>query len=79
MNIAKYTYISPYSSPIQVGRLDPSSVEDNTKEESMQTDKETLSLASQEQQLKELQIVENSTKEKRGDLSVSSSSLDLYA
>ena len=31
MNVAQYTFQSPYSSPVQVGRLDPASVkEENT-------------------------------------------------
>jgi len=28
MNVAKYTFQSPYSSPVQVGRLDPSSTKE---------------------------------------------------
>ena len=28
MNVAQYTFQSPYSSPVQVGRLDPSSVKE---------------------------------------------------
>jgi len=30
MQIAQYTFQSPYPSPIQVGRLDPNSLKDNT-------------------------------------------------
>ncbi|QOP46590.1 hypothetical protein [Sulfurimonas paralvinellae] len=29
MQVAQYTFRSPYPSPVQVGRLDPSSVKDN--------------------------------------------------
>ena len=31
MNIAQYTFQSPYPNPIQVGRLDPSSVKEEGK------------------------------------------------
>lgn len=30
MNVAQYTFQSPYSSPVQTGRLDPSSVKEET-------------------------------------------------
>jgi hypothetical protein len=30
MNVASYTFQSPYSSPVQVGRLDPSSTKEET-------------------------------------------------
>lgn len=30
MNVASYTFQSPYSSPVQVGRLDPSSTKQET-------------------------------------------------
>ena len=33
MNVAQYTFQSPYSSPLQVGRLDPSSVKEEAKAE----------------------------------------------
>jgi len=31
MNVAKYTFQSPSSSPVQVGKLDPSSVKEEQK------------------------------------------------
>lgn len=33
MNVAQYTFQSPYSSPLQVGRLDPSSVKEEEEGE----------------------------------------------
>ena len=78
MNIAKYTFISPYSSPIQVGRLDPSSVEESSSD-IMKQNEQPPSLASQEQQLKELQIVDRSVKENTTSIVPISFSLDIYA
>ena len=37
MQVAQYTFQSPYSSPVQVGRLDPSSVENDSSSKSSQT------------------------------------------
>jgi hypothetical protein len=37
MQVAQYTFQSPYSSPIQVGRLDPSSLQDDSASKSSQT------------------------------------------
>ena len=34
MNVAQYTFQSPYSSPLQVGRLDPSSVKEEAEDTS---------------------------------------------
>ncbi len=34
MQVAKYTFQSPYPSPIQVGRLDPNSLKDDTAKNS---------------------------------------------
>jgi hypothetical protein len=76
MNIAKYTFISPYPNPVQVGRLDPSSVE---KDES-QKPKETQNIPAfgeKEQKLKEAMLIA-----KRDDANLMAStafSLDTYA
>ena len=45
MNVAQYTFQSPYSSALQVGRLDPSSVKEEAKEE---TEESTSATTSQE-------------------------------
>jgi len=44
MNVASYNFQSPYSSPVQVGRLDPSSVKkEDTEAKTEQNAKETQS------------------------------------
>ena len=51
MNVAQYTFQSPYSSPVQVGRLDASSVKEeeststSTSQQSAPVVNETLSSA----------------------------------
>ena len=51
MNVTQYTFQSPYSSPVQVGRLDPSSVKEEestpvaTSQQSAPVVNETLSSA----------------------------------
>jgi len=69
MDVAQYTFQSPYSSPVQVGRLDPNSVKNSNSQQSFNPQSETQQKA---------QSVENSLKQ---DVSptVSSNKLDLYA
>jgi hypothetical protein len=44
MNVASYNFQSPYSSPVQVGRLDPSSVkQENESTKTQQSAKENQS------------------------------------
>ncbi|WP_457750074.1 hypothetical protein [Sulfurimonas sp.] len=75
MNVAKYTFQSPYSSPVQVGRLDPSSVKDTS---SSGSDTSSL-LQSSNQTLQEAKQVESSLKSDVKPLVSSSNSLDTYA
>lgn len=72
MNIAQYTFQSPYPSPIQVGRLDPSSVKNSSNED-------TSFFNASNQTLKEAQTFENSLKNEVKPAVESSNSLDIYA
>ena len=73
MNVAQYTFKSPYPSPIQVGRLDPSSV----KNSSANNDASLLNAGNQT--LQKAQTFENSLKSEVKPAVASSNSLDLYA
>jgi len=72
MQVAKYTFQSPYPSPVQVGRLDPNSLKDESSKNSSQ------SLSIQNEVEQKAQSVENSLKR---DVSptVSTNKLDIYA
>ena len=78
MNIAKYTFISPYPSPIQVGKLDPSSVKESDTQTADKT-KEITSFSSQKQRLQELEIMDTSVKGSDKPATPVSFSLDTYA
>jgi len=48
MNVASYNFQSPYSSPVQVGRLDPSSVkQEDESTKTQQSEKETQTTKAQ--------------------------------
>jgi len=69
MQVAQYTFESPYSSPFQVGRLDPNSLKNNSVNQTFTSQNET------EQKAKQIQ---DSLKQ---DVTprVSTNKLDLYA
>ena len=73
MQIAQYTFQSPYPSPVQVGRLDPNSVKDNSAN-SNQPNPAALTNET-EQKAKNL---ESSLKQEVKP-TVSNNKLDLYA
>ena len=73
MNVVQYTFQSPYHSPIQVGRLDPSSV----KNSSANNDASLLNAGNQT--LQKAQTFENSLKSEVKPAVASSNSLDFYA
>ncbi|MEN4046741.1 hypothetical protein [Sulfurimonas sp. NWX367] len=75
MNIAQYTFQSPYPSPVQIGRLDPSSLKDSS---SSQSDTSSLLKASNET-LKKAQVLETSLKSEVKPSVSQSKSLDIYA
>jgi len=75
MNVAQYTFQSPYPSPVQVGRLDPSSV----KNSSSSTNDDASLLNASNQTLKKAQTFENSLKSEVKPVVASANSLDLYA
>jgi len=75
MNVAQYTFQSPYPSPVQVGRLDPSSVKNSSS--SANDDASLLNVSNQT--LKKAQTFENSLKSEVKPVVASSNSLDLYA
>jgi hypothetical protein len=72
MQVAKYTFQSPYPSPVQVGRLDPSSL----KDESTKNSSQDLNIPNETVQ--KAQTLQNSLK---GDVrpTVTSNRLDVYA
>lgn len=69
MQVAQYTFQSPYSSPIQLGRLDPNSVRNSNAEQSFTPQNETEQKAQQ---------IQSSLKEDVTP-SVSANRLDIYA
>jgi len=73
MQIAKYTFQSPYPSPVQVGRLDPSSLKENSANTN-QSDPAALTNET-EQKAKNLQ---SSLKEEVKP-TLSNNQLDIYA
>jgi len=75
MNVAQYTFQSPYSSPVQVGRLDPNSVKNSS---SGQSDTSSL-LQSSNQTLQEAKTVENSLRSDVKPVVPSARRLDTYA
>jgi len=76
MNIAKYTFISPYPSPIQVGHLDPSSVEDSSSKSGAET--ESLIKASN-QTLQKAEVVKEEISTEAKPVVSQNSVLDVYA
>ena len=74
MNVAQYTFQSPYSSPVQVGHLDPSSV----NKDSSQGDTSSL-LKSTNPTLSKAQSLESSLKSDVKPTVASADSLDVYA
>ncbi len=74
MNVAQYTFQSPYPSPVQVGHLDPNSV----KKDSSQGDAPSL-LQSTNQTLSEAKTFETSLKSDVKPTVSSADSLDVYA
>ena len=73
MQVAQYTFQSPYASSVQIGKLDPSSVEKD-KSSSSNGDMSALSKKVPEQLLK------NDTQEVKSiEPTVSNSLLDTYA
>jgi len=74
MNVAQYTFQSPYPSPVQVGRLDPNSV----KKDSSQGDTSSL-LKSTNPTLNEVKTFESSLKSDVKPTVASADSLDVYA
>jgi len=75
MNVAQYTFQSPYSSPVQVGRLDPNSLKDSSLS---QGDTSSL-LGSTNQTLNEAKVFESSQKSEVKPTVPTVNSLDLYA
>ncbi len=76
MNVAQYTFRSPYPSPVQVGHLDPNSVKDDSS--SVKGDASSL-LKSTNQTLTEAKTVESSLKSDVKPVISSAKSLDVYA
>jgi len=72
MKVAQYTFQSPYSSPVQVGRLDPNSVKDDSSKNSTQT------FNAPNETLQKAQSFE-STQKKDVQTSVTQNRLDIYA
>jgi len=75
MTIAKYDFISPYSSPVQVGRLDPSS----TKDSSASNGDSTSLLKSSNQTLQKAAEVKNEITSVAKPTVTQSAGLDVYA
>ena len=78
MEVSKYLFQSPSSSPVQVGRLDPSSKQESTKQEATKESTSTLpnetlkeAQSFQATQTQEVKPTVESTK--------SSNALDVYA
>ena len=57
MNVASYNFQSPYSSPVQVGRLDPSSVKQ--EDSSTKTEQSTKETKTESQSLESNPAVES--------------------
>jgi hypothetical protein len=74
MNVAQYTFQSPYPSPVQVGRLDPSSQNDN----SQSADTSSLLKATNQTEQK-AQMVQESIKSEAKPVVSTPALLDLYA
>ena len=75
MNVAQYTFQSPYPSPVQVGHLDPNSQKDNSKSSS---DTSSLMQATNQTAQKAQVVQESLTSEVKPNVATSTS-LDLYA
>lgn len=71
MQVAQYTYQSPSTSSIQVGRLDPSSVKDNSTNTTAQPPKSTNEALTRAQDFQ-------ATQTKEVTPTVNTNSIDLY-
>jgi len=74
MTIAKYDFISPYSSPVQVGRLDSSSLQNS----SSNGDDSSL-IKSSNQTLQKAEVVKNEITSEVKPTVAQSAGLDVYA
>lgn len=74
MNVAKYTFQSPYPSPVQVGRLDPNSTKERGTESS-----DSNFLAKTNQTLSDAQNFQASQKKEVTPSMDESRLLDTYA
>jgi hypothetical protein len=72
MQVAQYTYQSPSSSAVQVGKLDPSSVKDESKKSSAELPKATNETLSKAQGFQATQVQEVKP-------TVTATSIDTYA
>jgi len=73
MQVKQYIYQSPYSSPVQMGRVDPNSVKDES------TTKNSDTTFTQTQTQKEAQSFQSSAKEEVKPTVSSERTLDVYA
>jgi len=72
MQVAQYTYQSPSPSAVQVGKLDPSSVKDESAKSSVELPKATNETLSKAQSFKATQVQEVKP-------TVTATSIDTYA
>ena len=74
MTIAKYDFISPYSSPVQVGRLDSSSLQDSSSKGN-----DSSLVKSSNQTLQKAEVVKNEITSEVKPTVTQSAGLDVYA
>jgi hypothetical protein len=55
MNVSSYLFQSPYSSPVQVGRIDPSAKQEDVKKEDTKPQEDTTSTLQTDQKSQEAQ------------------------
>ena len=75
MNVAQYTFQSPYPSPVQIGHLDPNSQKDN----SGKADDTASLLKATDQTEQKAKMVEESLKSETKPVVATPDSLDVYA
>ncbi|MBU1217720.1 hypothetical protein KJ870_04860 [bacterium] len=79
MNVSSYLFQSPYSSPVQVGRLDPSTKQEDVKQEDTKSQQSTVSAPQADLKQQEAQVFAASQVKEVTPAVKSEKLLDMYA
>lgn len=79
MNVSSYLFQSPYSSPVQVGRVDPSAQQEDVKKEDTKPQESTASAPQADLKQQEAQVFAASQVKEVTPAVKSEKLLDMYA